>query len=109
MRKEIDKYGTIRYYNDKGESHREDGPSVECANGTKEWYKNGERHREDGPAIEYEEGSKAWFKNGKLHREDGPAVDYISGRKEYWYNDVMYSNIKSDEEWVRIIKLLVFQ
>ena len=47
MRKEIDRFGTIRYYNDKGKLHREDGPAMELANGTKCWYKNGKHHRED--------------------------------------------------------------
>mgnify|MGYP003349139515 CR=1 FL=1 len=29
MKKEIDSNGTIRYYNDQGQLHREDGPAVE--------------------------------------------------------------------------------
>ena len=31
----------------------------------KHWYKNDKRHREDGPAIEDADGSKEWYKNGK--------------------------------------------
>lgn len=50
---------TIGAKNEKGERHREDGPAVEYADGSKYWYQNGELHREDGPAIEDEEdGSK---------------------------------------------------
>ena len=33
--------------------------------GNKYWFLNGARHREDGPAIEYANGSKEWYKNGK--------------------------------------------
>ena len=29
-----------------GKRHREDGPAIEDANGTKHWYKNGERKSE---------------------------------------------------------------
>ena len=41
-------------------------------------------HREDGPAIEWADGSKEWYRNGQLHREDGPAIEYKSGTEE-WY------------------------
>ena len=37
---------------------------------------NDKCHREDGPAIEGANGSKYWYLNGKLHREDGPAIEY---------------------------------
>ena len=45
---------------------------------------NGKRHREDGPAIEYASGSKFWCLKGKRHREDGPAIEYADGNK-FWY------------------------
>jgi len=64
--------------------HREDGPAIEYANGTKEWYKNGKLHREDGPAVECADGTKEWHKNDKRHREDGPAVELADGTK-FWY------------------------
>jgi len=35
--------------------------------GTKEWRLHGKRHREDGPAIEWANGSKSWLINDKLH------------------------------------------
>ena len=109
MKKIIDIRGTIFYYNKNGERHREDGPAVEYTNGDKYWFKNNKYHRENGPAIEFADGEKHWFKNGKLHREDGPAVEYVDGEKEYWYNDIDYSEIKTDEEWIRFIKLIIFQ
>ena len=49
----------------------------------------GELHREDGPAVEYADGTKHWYVDGKRHREDGPAVEYANGDK-YWYVDNLY-------------------
>ena len=51
------------YYN--GQLHRDDGPAIECADGTKFWYINGKRHRDDGPAIECADGDKSWYLHGK--------------------------------------------
>ena len=82
--------------------HREDGPAIECANGTKEWYLNGKRHRKDGPAIEYADGYKAWWVNGKCHRVDGPAVEYANGTKEWWLNGIQYS----EADWKKEIAKL---
>ena len=31
---------------------------------TKEWYLNDQLHREDGPAVDGADGSKAWYLNG---------------------------------------------
>ena len=80
----VDDYGDIRWYNEKGQLHREDGPAYVYAHGTKYWYQNGQIHREDGPAIEWTDGDKEWFLNNKLHREDGPAIECPNGRK-FWY------------------------
>ena len=56
--------------------------------GIKKWYnKKGQYHREDGPAFENTYGDKYWYKEGRRHREDGPAVEYANGRKEYWKNN----------------------
>ena len=40
--KRVDIYGTIRYYDEIGLLHREDGPAIEDSNGDKFWYINGE-------------------------------------------------------------------
>lgn len=66
----VDEYGTIEWYNEKDELHREDGPAVERDNGVKSWYKNDKRHREDGPAIEYSNGNKVWYINGEKLTEE---------------------------------------
>ena len=63
----IDEDGHKFYYSDHEMRirHREDGPAIEWADGSKSWYLNGERHREDGPAIEWVDGSKWWYLNGQ--------------------------------------------
>jgi hypothetical protein len=76
------------YYSDASMKtrHRTDGPAIEYASGTKEWYVNGVRHRTDGPAIEYASGTKGWYVNGLRHRTDGPAYEWANGRKEWFLN-----------------------
>ena len=55
------------------------------SSGNKYWFnKEGLYHREDGPAVEFARGTKYWYINGRLHREDGPAAELIGGAK-YWY------------------------
>ena len=78
--------------------------------GTKRYYVNNKLHREDGPSIEYADGSKAWYKNGELHREDGPAIEYATGDKEWWLNNKYYgyNNDFTNESWKRFIKTLIF-
>jgi len=52
----------------------------------REWRLNGNLHREDGPAVEYADGTREWWVNGKLHREDGPAIEWADGDQEWWVN-----------------------
>jgi hypothetical protein len=65
----IDRRGNKRWYNEKGEFHREDGPAVEDISGWKEWRINDKRHRLDGPAIELTNGEKKWFIDGEQYSE----------------------------------------
>jgi hypothetical protein len=69
--------------------HRENGPAVECTNGTKSWYVDGKQHREDGPACEYANGDKIWYIDNERHRTDGPAVECVD-RYKSWYVDGKY-------------------
>ena len=85
----VDDYKTIRWYNEKGQYHREGGPAIEYTDGTKLWYINDQLHREDGPAIEYADGRKAWLINGQYHRVDGPAIEGADGTKEWYINGKM--------------------
>jgi len=89
--KKVDEYGTIRYYNEQGQLHREDGPAREHADGDKHWFLNDKLHREDGPAIEWSDGTKSWYINGKRHREYGPAVEWSDGTKVWYLNGKEYS------------------
>ena len=81
-----------------GKFHREDGPAVIRANGTKEWYLKGKLYREDGPAVIRPDGTKEWYLNGKYHRTDGPAVIYADGTKE-WY---LHGKIIDEEEFNKV-------
>jgi hypothetical protein len=87
---EIDELGDKRFYKDKEMEilHREDGPAVEWATGTKFWYLNGKLRREDGPVVEYDDGTKFWLLNGDYHREDGPACEYADGSKSWYLHGV---------------------
>ena len=76
--------GTRKWYL-HGKRYRRDGPAYEYAVGTREWWWEDKRHREDGPAIEYANGNRTWYWHGKCHREDGPAVEYSLDKVFEWY------------------------
>ena len=84
----VNEEGTTRWYKDAKCKvlHRENGPAVEYAGGTKEWCQNGQLHRTDGPAVEYTDGSKLWYQNGQRHRTDGPAIEWRDGDKRWYIN-----------------------
>jgi hypothetical protein len=96
----VDRDKTIRWYNDKKELHRLDGPAIEDADGDKEWWVNGKRHRLDGPAIEWADGYKGWWVEGKCHRLDGPAIEWADGTKE-WYVDGKLMTEKEFKEYIK--------
>ena len=84
--------GTKVWFKENGiDRHREDGPAVVRANGTKEWWIDDRLHRLDGPAIEYANGDKWWYLNDLLHRENGPAIEKANGTKAWWLNGIGYS------------------
>ena len=99
----------LKWYKE-GNLHREDGPAIEYADGTKYWYKNNLLHREDAPAIEYANGNKYWYKSGKIHREDGPAIEHYSGTIEWFLNDRIYGigNEFTNNSWKTFVKTLIF-
>jgi hypothetical protein len=96
----VDQEKTIRWYNDKNQLHRLDGPAIEYANGSKSWLVEGKCHRLDGPAIEYADGSKSWWVEGKCHRLDGPAFEKADGCKEWWVE----GKLMSEKEFNAYIK-----
>ena len=100
--KSVDEFGNIRYRNEDGLYHREDGPAYESykkLNGVKMWLINGKFHREDGPAIERTKGHLEWYINGKRHREDGPAIIFSNGETSYYLNNNYYNK----EDWEQLL------
>jgi hypothetical protein len=60
-----------KHKNENGELHRVDGPAIEWANGSREWWVEGKLHRTDGPAVVYiTHGSRAWYLNGKFIKKE---------------------------------------
>jgi hypothetical protein len=102
--KEVDDNGTIRWFDEKGRLHREDGPAIIMKNGYQAWYKEGKYHRDGGPAIITKSGSKKWFKENNIHRGNGPAVEYYDGRKLWYINGEVYTEEEYKNE-MRNIKL----
>jgi hypothetical protein len=87
--------GRKDWYDKDGKCHRDDGPAVELANGTKVWYAHGKLHRDDGPAIEYANGDKAWYVHAKFIAEvpaEATAVE-DQARAENKQRDVMLAEI----------------
>lgn len=80
----VDKIGTIRYYDD-----------------------NGQLHREVEPAVEYTNGTKLWFQYGKCHRVEGPALIYPDGRS-YWFYKGRQVECETKEEFDRLVRLISF-
>lgn len=103
----IDEYGDKYYYQDKKMTklHREDGPAVEYASGTKYWYRNGKCHREDGPAIELCDGDRAWYLNDMRHREDGPAIECSDGYRSWYLNGHEISEAEHTERTAKVVEL----
>jgi hypothetical protein len=102
----VDSENTTRWYNDKNQFHRVDGPAIEWANGTKAWYLNDKHHRVDGPAVEWANGTKEWYLNDKRHRIDGPAIEHADGNKYWCLNNKLHridgpavEGANGDKEW----------
>ncbi len=69
------------------------------------YYNNRKEHnRVEGPSLEYCDGSITWFKNNKIHKENGYAVEYGNGEKYYWVERINYG----EREYWRIISLKRF-
>jgi len=86
---QVDEHGTKRWFNEKGELHRDDDkPAAISLDVDKMWFKNGKLHRDrDKPAIEFVNGDKFWFQNGKRRRDgDKPAIERSNGDKAWFKN-----------------------
>ena len=69
LRRKIDNYGIVSYYNENNELHRVHGPAVIFTSGSKYWLQNDKRHRLDGPAVIFTNGDKYWYINDKPYTE----------------------------------------
>lgn len=78
------------------------------AEGTKRWFNEDYRlHREDGPAIEWATGTKFWYIDGDFHRINGPAIEYSFGENEWWYENNR-APVNSQEEFEQWLKYKAF-
>ncbi len=68
--KTVDDEGIIRYYDDEGYFHREDGPAILFPNGSTFYYVHGKEHREDGPAVTFWNGIKRYCLDGEYYTKD---------------------------------------
>lgn len=75
-----DKY----WYNDLGERHREDEPAVINATG-KFWFSCDRCHRIDGPAIEWADGTKDWYINGLCYKSKEEWFAALTSEQKYNY------------------------
>ena len=109
---DVDAEGTKRWYKN-GDLHREDGPAIECSDGSASWYYKsifvGYGDKPDptlwarltsteingGPllngCIVDLFGNKSWYKDDLNHREDGPAYEYTNGSMSWSFNGELLS------------------
>lgn len=83
---------SIKHYVN-GQLHRDDGPAVESANGSKEWWKNGKRSRIDGPAVELANGTKEWWVAGQRMLEE--QFDAFCRKIENKQKKALYKKLKA--------------
>lgn len=89
--------GTIIWKNSLGQIHKDDGPAIERADGSKAWFINGELQRIGGPAVELSNGDCFWFlpkKQREKHNFD--FGEKISTRE-------IYFDRLSDEDKIKCI------
>ena len=83
--KEGEHYVSDDYADLSNNLHRDDGPAIIYANGTKAWFQHGMRHREDGPAYIGHDGRKVWFLYDKaVTEEEFNTVTDRTQRKLIW-------------------------
>ena len=60
--------GVVRWYDDEGHRHREDGPASVWPNGGQFWHRHGDFHFAHGPAVLYDDGTLEWYEDNKWLR-----------------------------------------
>ena len=99
------------WYDLNSKYHRLNGPAIECANGSKQWFIDGKKYTEeefnkkinlvpDNIMKIDADGTKRYYnKDGQLHREDGPAIESPNGNKEWYQNGKLHRADGPAIEW----------
>ena len=64
--------GVVKWLDDEGRVHHEDGPAIVWPHGTQWWYRHGGYHFAHGPADLYVDGSLVWYEKSRKLRERDP-------------------------------------
>ena len=64
-KRRYDRSSTVRWIDDEGFYHREDGPAVVWDDGEQYWARRGRSHFAYGPSILYADGTLAWCEDGR--------------------------------------------
>ena len=67
-----DRKGLVRWLDDKGNFHREDGPAEVYADDSRLWWRHGDFHFAHGPSDVYADGTLEWYEDNTWLREREP-------------------------------------
>ena len=70
-KREYNRNGAVRWYDDKGHAHRKDGPAVVWSDGEQWWLRHGDFHFARGPSDLYADGRLRWYEDGDFLRVRG--------------------------------------
>ena len=68
-KREYNRYGAVRWYDDKGHAHRKDGPAAVWDDGTQYWFNRGKSHFAYGPSDLCYDGRLVWYAYDRFLRE----------------------------------------
>ena len=66
------RYGAVRWLDDEGHFHREDGPAAVLDDGAHFWCRHGDFHFAHGPSVLYADGTVRWYEDDKYLRGRDP-------------------------------------
>ena len=70
-KREYSRTGLVRWYDDEGFYHREDGPAAVWSDGRQLWYRRGRSHFAHGPSDLWSDGTLRWYEDGWRPRGRG--------------------------------------
>ena len=71
-KRRYDRDGSVRWIDDEGRAHREDGPASVWPHGTQYWFRHGRDHFAHGPADLWSRGTIMWYEDGEYLRDRYP-------------------------------------